>query len=160
MARKGQATSPETAAGPSTSSAAPAPPAPVERSDSRSLEELLSFIDGGGGASGASSSAAATPAAAAAAGASSSAAKKKKKKAKGSSKAAEAGGSGHSWDAERERGDLAGGAHLDQQQRTSSLGPSGAELAQLLANKPVDQLMDELFPEDGFEDSGGCPAPY
>lgn len=122
-----------------------APSAVPERSDSRSVEELLSFIDGAaGGADGGSGGGGTAP---------SSISKKKKKKVRGGKAVAGSGSGvvlqdGGSWE-----WDLMGGAHLDQQQRTSSLGSGGVDLAQLLANKPVEELMDELFPEDGFEDS-------
>jgi hypothetical protein len=138
---------PEAAAAPEASAPPPPPPQqptspPAERNDSRSVEELLSFIDGGGS----SSSTPGQSSSAVAAGCSS---KKKKKKAKSGAKAG--GGDG------QQQRDLGSGGRLDQQHRSGS-GLGSQELAALLATKPVDELMVELFPEDGFEDSGGLGA--
>ncbi|KIZ00976.1 hypothetical protein MNEG_6986 [Monoraphidium neglectum] len=158
VARKGTAPSDATCGGgASTSAPAPAPaaaaaPAAAERSDSRSVEELLSFIEAGGG--GGSGDLGAAAAAAAGPG---SASKRKKKKAQ-KPKCGAGGGTGSGAGASGGDGDrdfvAGGGGRLDQGQRSGSLGGGGAVgLAELLANKPVEELMDELFPEDGFEDS-------
>jgi hypothetical protein len=134
----------------------------VERSDSRSVEELLSFIEEGGSGGAGGSSSSSPP----------SSAKKKKKKAKTAPTKGSGGGGGSSATGQQRQGgasqcgsgewDVGGSTRPDQAARGGSggLGPRAGsqDLARLLASRPVDELMDELFPEDGFEDSGGCRA--